>query len=277
MKINKYPDGTSYVTIPEDWEDTTQEITFRVNTYEDVVHLVQLCDVLIHNRVDAHILIPCLIDAQADKRFGDFNSSGLKVIARILDPYIDGYSISLGVFHPHNPLVVEALFTGVDIVSNGKFIQEVLKDLDRTKPFDGILMSADAGGFKPLIDTCTEIGWQGETYSASKARLSSAFGSKLVQQIDRQDFGGKDILIIDDISVYGGTFKGIAKMLKERNCGNLYLAISHMTSYNLGDDPVTNYFNTVFTTNSKYDMYGVANKDGQPDQPKNLTVIKMFE
>lgn len=50
VNINKYPDGTSYVTIPKDCEDINQEITFKINTYEDVIHLAQLCDVLKFNR-----------------------------------------------------------------------------------------------------------------------------------------------------------------------------------------------------------------------------------
>src|SRR5699024_9143095 len=125
-KINKYPDGTSYVTIPEEWEDTYQEIVFRVNSYEDLIHLAQLCDALIYNVVTAKIIIPCLLDAQADKRFGEYQSSGLSVVARVLEDYVDGYNISISVYHPHNPEVVEALFTAVEIVDNTEFIRQVI-------------------------------------------------------------------------------------------------------------------------------------------------------
>lgn len=289
MKITKYPDGTSYVTIPEEWENTYQEITFRVNSYEDVIHLAQLCDVLTHNNVAAHIIIPCLIDAQADKRFGDFNSSGLVVIARLLDTYVGNGTISLGVFHPHNPEVVEAMFTSVEIVDNTEFIGKVLEQINcdngnqivqKVSYPNLILMSADAGGFKPLISTANKLDWIGETQSCSKARYASAFGHKMVQQASSNDYEGKDILIIDDISVYGGTFKGLSRILKERNCGKLYLAVSHMTVQNLGEDPVTNYFDKVFTTNSKYDKYYTENEDPWANalgpQPTNLEVIKMF-
>lgn len=104
-----------------------------------------------------------------------------------------------------------------------------------------------------------------------------------MQGLDRDDYEGKDILIIDDICVYGGTFKGLAKLLKERNCGKLYLAVSHMTVQNLGEDPVTNYFDKVFTTNSKYEHYDVADDydatvycDNAIDAPENLEIIKLF-
>lgn len=278
MKINKYPDGTSYVTIPEQWEDTQQEIIFKINSYEDVIHLTQLCDVLIYNRVKAHIIIPNLIAAQADRRFNEFQSSGLSTICRILDDYIDGYNISVGVFHPHNPEVVEALITSVDIIDNSEFIREVLMKThtsENPEHYKTILMSSDAGGFKPLMKLCDKLNWKGSTYSASKHRTYIDGKSKLVQSMDRMNFDGRDILIIDDISVYGGTFKGLSKLLRKRNCGKLYLAVSHMTVQNLGEDPVTNYFDKVFTTNSKYDNYFKETKKGGI-QPQNLEIIKMF-
>jgi ribose-phosphate pyrophosphokinase len=277
MKINKYPDGTSYVTIPEEWESTTQDITFRINTYEDVIHLAQLCDVLIWNRVKAHITIPCLLDAQADKRFGEYQSTGLTVLARIFEEYVMGESISFGIFHPHNPEVVEALFNNVQIIDNSILIDEVLRKLSPVN--DLILMSSDAGGFKPLMKLCNKIGWRGETYSASKSRKYEDGKTSLSQIVDRRDFGGKDILIVDDISVYGGTFKGLSKLLKERNCGKLYLMVSHMTMQNLGDDPVTNYFDKVFTSNSKFSKYYTYYDPLNPirgEMPDNLEVIQLF-
>ena len=288
MKINKYPDGTSYVTIPKEWEDTNQDITFRINNYEDVMHLAQLCDVLIYNRVKAHITIPCLLDAQADKRFDEFQSSGLVVLARVLDEYVDGYNISMSIFHPHNPEVVEALFTAVDIIDNSEFIIKVIESLNwkglvdkdhKRHDLNSILMSSDAGGFKPLMKLCDTIKWQGSTYSASKYRTYVNGKSELTQVIDREDFEGQDILIVDDISVYGGTFKGLSKLLRERNCGKLYLAVSHMTVQNLGNDPITDYFDKVFTTNSKFDdnYYRGYKYNNGLGIPENLEIIKLFK
>ena len=95
--------------------------------------------------------------------------------------------------------------------------------------------------------------------------------------------GGKDIIIIDDICVYGGTFKGLSKLIRETGFeGKLYLAVSHMTVQNLGEDPVTNYFDKVFTTNSKFDKYCYGEKHESFENkdylgiPQNLEIIKLF-
>jgi ribose-phosphate pyrophosphokinase len=270
MKINKYPDGTSYV-------NNTQlgEQVFRINSYEDLWHLNQFVDAFhsqhdtLTTKIRPNIIIPNLIDAQADRRFNKGESSGLKLVLK----FLNGLDANFKIFHPHNQEVVENALENVQIIDNSEFIQKVLSSLvfDEFRQSDFsdieyyrdhvsnisdklILMSSDAGGFKPLMKLCDKIKWKGETFSAAKARSWDRIdGTKFVQQINRDDFGGKDILIIDDICVYGGTFKGLSKLLKERNCGKLYLAVSHMTVQNLGEDPVTNYFDKVFTTDSKYE------------------------
>lgn len=281
MKINKYPDGTSYVSIPENWIGSFREITFRINNYEDLIHLIQLCDVLRYNNVHALIKIPCMLDAQADKRFNTFHSSGLKIVTELLQATTEQSEIYFEVFHPHNSEVLEALIPNVEIIDNSKFIIRVLfEQYGRTvnnKNIDNlILMSSDAGGFKPLMKLCDKLNWKGEVASASKSREYKDGKTILTQMIAHSDFKGKDILIIDDICVYGGTFKGLAKMLRERNCGKLYLAVSHMTIQNLGEDPVTNYFDKVFTTDSKFDYYASLIDGNIGNQPNNLKVIKLF-
>lgn len=278
MEIKKYPDGTSYVNAVND----SNEITFRVNTYEDLWHLNQYVDAynsLSKNRLT--VTIPNLIDAQADRRFKPYESSGLKLVCK----FLNSMKADFRVFHPHNPEVVEALIDNVKIVNNRHFVVRVLEQITKrtTKGWDAsnlILMSSDAGGFKSLMKVADGISWKGETASASKSRKYENEKTTLTQMVDREDYKGKDILIIDDICVYGGTFKGLSKLLKERNCGKLYLAVSHMTIDYLGEDPVTNYFNKVFTTNSKYEKY-IADDYNSLDghytyNPQNLEIIKLF-
>lgn len=283
MKINKYPDGTSYVSVKY---INKGETPFKLNSYEDLWHLNQYVDSYNNTFTEPPtITIPNLIDAQADKRFNREESSGLKLVCK----FLNGMNANFKIFHPHNPEVVEALMDNVEIIDNSEFIDSVLKNLPECKSVVNrhyyglenlILMSSDAGGFKPLMKLCDKVNWQGETASANKSRTYVNGETKLVQGLDRDDYKGKDILIVDDISVYGGTFKGLSKLLRERNCGKLYLAVSHMTVQHHSkqketDKSVFEYFDRVFTTNSKFDEYTV---DDWVDEvvPKNLEIIKLF-
>ena len=275
-EVKSYPDGSKYVKV----HTITSNMVFKINTYEDLWILNQIHDVVKNINSYVSVTIPNLIDAQADRRFKTNQPHGLKLVCEFLNSMTN---FSFRIFHPHNAEVVEALLDRVEIIDNFEFIDRILNyKITRFKEdMEGqvsnlILMSSDAGGFKPLMKLTDKLKWQGETFSASKSRAYVDGETKLVQMIDRQDFEGKDILIIDDICVYGGTFKGLSKMLKERNCGKLYLAVSHLTVQDLGEDPVTNYFEKVFTTNSKFDRYTMRGIDKEVIYPENLEIINLF-
>ena len=253
-EVKSYPDGGKYVDIIK----FSSTLVFRLNSYEDLWILNQIHDIVKHQGRIVNVIIPNLLDAQADRRFNHNQPHGLKLVCNFLNEMKNFF---YKIYHPHNPEVVEALLDRVEIIDNHDFIYEVLSELKHSYyDFNAynmednlILMSSDAGGFKPLMKLCDKLEWAGETSSASKSRKYVNGKSELTQVLDRDDFKGKDILIIDDICVYGGTFKGLAKMLDERNCGKLFLAVSHMTVLELGKDTVGNYFDRVFTTNSKFE------------------------
>ena len=262
IKKVKYPDRSSYVVV----EDFPPHLEFRINTYEDLWTLTQIKDVYDHNNRPLSVTIPCLLDAQADRRFADNQPHSLKLLLRHLNSL---QFENIEVFHPHNAEIVEAILNNVTILDNSYFIKNVLFNEialgpgfpDMKKLDNLVLMSSDAGGFKPLMKLVDKIGWEGETFSASKARKYEDGKSVLTQQIDRQDFQGKDILIIDDICVKGGTFVGLAKMLKTRNCGKLYLAVSHMTVTDFNEE-LTHLYDGVFITNSKNLPHGQVSAKG---------------
>ena len=272
--INKYPDGTSYAVV-----HPIQEFTFKINSYEDLWHLNQIIDAQNNLGITPTVTIPNLIDAQADRRFSDNQSSGLKLVCKLLN----SMKANFKVFHPHNPEVVEALLDRVEIIDNRIFVQSVFDYLTRktnnvNSVYDNLMLfSSDAGGFKPLIKLADKLNWRGEVYGASKSRKYEDNKTKLIQVIDRQDFQGKDILIIDDICVYGGTFVGLAKMLRKKNCGKLYLAVSHITVENPNPE-LFSLFDEIFTTNSKFEeLFSIVHKDkGGASKAKNLHIIKHF-
>lgn len=289
--LHTYPDGSKYVEIIR----MGPNLTFHINSYEDLWILNQIHDTVVYNNPQQRVVvtIPNLLDAQADRRFKPNEPHALKLVCKLLNQMVNFNFI---IHHPHNPEVVEVLIDNVRIMNNSNLVENALYEIFKTKstphrdvppsyagiklakatlPSDVILMSADAGGYKPLMKLADKLEWKGEVYSASKSRSYVDGKSKVTQIVDRQDFGGKDIVIIDDICVGGGTFKGLSKLLRERNCGKIYLVVSHMTIQDLGLDPVTNYFEKVFTTNSKFDSYTI--NDGTHDDSRdNLYVLQKF-
>lgn len=281
MKIINYPDGGKYLINDKNEES----IVYRINSYEDLFLLKSLRNA---NPKLKEVIIPCMFQQQHDRRFNQNESFELKLVCE----FINSCNFEkVKVFHPHSD-VTPALLNNCEVIDNNRFILECLWSIKRNDEnkyppiledkFDKtienlnydsrikdnlILMSTDAGGFKPLIKLCKQLNWQGETYSASKARSYENGQSKLVQIIDRTDFNGKDILLIDDICVYGGTFIGLAELLKTRNIGKLYLAVSHLTVIS-PNAHLFNLFDKIFTTNSKGLSYNTLES--------KLEIIKLF-
>ncbi len=274
LKFNKikYPDGSFYPQIIEFGD----ELTFNINSYNDLWFLNQIKDICDHNKQELSITIPCLFDAQADRRFNKNESANLRLIC----DFINGLKFkSVKVFHPHNQEVVEALLDNVEFIDNYKFMFLVLQTVSddvtswaSNKAFQDntILLSSDAGGYKWIMKLADKLEWKGEVFAASKSRKFEDGKSTITQLVDREDFGGKDVIICDDLCIYGGTFVGLAKLLRERNVGKLYLAISHLT-VEKPNPLLFELFDVVFTTNSK-DL----NYHDDQNCPENLDVITLF-
>ena len=278
MKVEKviYPDGSFYPKVT-DWtydrndEPAVQNLVMNINSYNDLWYLNQIKDVCNHNQMKVRLSIPCLLDAQADRRFNNSESANLKLVCKFINSL--GFE-SVRIFHPHNAEVVENMIDNCHIVHNGNYIAHVLNkiypgfiplnnDVKKEVEKNTILMSTDAGGYKALGKVADHLKWEGEIFSASKSRKWDGEKSILTQQIDREDFGGKDVLIIDDLCVYGGTFVGLANLLQGKNCGNLYLAVSHMTVATPSKQ-LENSFHTVFSTRSKGIEYDLNNLELLP-------------
>lgn len=286
IKKIKYPDGSFYCEVDLS-EIVMEDITLRLNTYEDYWFLSQLADILLHNNVTLNsITIPNILDAQHDDRFKDNQSYNVWFTVKTLQN-LSSITNQVNIFHPHNPQVVKALFPDINIIDNSEFIEEVLGEIksEDRYGFDAnelqrnlILLSTDAGGFKPLMKLADKLQWEGDTASCAKSRKYVDGKSVLTQLVDREDYQGKDILIIDDICVYGGTFIGLSKLLKERNCGKLYLAVSHITVPRISQQ-LEDSFDGIFTTNSKYDSYEGERSHGPIvfTNDSKIKVINMFD
>ena len=247
----KYPDGGIYASVQD--FSPPHVITERINNYEDLFFIKSLKEVLDYNGVkDVEIVIPCLFQQQADRRFETNQSFELKLICE----FIDSCNFKkVSVFHPHSDVSSIAIknFFSID---NSEFIKKVLADI----PGHPIMLSTDGGSYKWINKLANTIAFDEEVYGASKARKYDTEKNEhsMVQVIDRKDFLGADILVVDDLCVYGGTFLGLSKMLKERNAGKVYLAVSHITVPNPNPE-LDSAFERIYCTDSKYDSYNLNN------------------
>ena len=267
-KIN-YPDGDFYVELLE----PKKEFTFRVNSYEDLWEMNHLIEALNHNGIIPCVTIPNLLSCQADRRFKENQSFGYNLVHN----FLKSLNATFKIFHPHQEMC--SLLDNIEIIDNTKFVQSVLQTISSNEMHwlsnqefqdNTILLAPDRGAYKWIMKLADKLGWKGEVFAASKSRKFEEGKTSIIQMIDRKDFEGKRIILLDDLCIYGGTFVGLAKLLRDRNAGQLYLAVSHITVAK--PNPLLfELFDVVFTTNSK----GLVYHD-EENHPENLDVIELF-
>ena len=122
--IVKYPDGTFYAEVLKVTEpESVQDLQFRINTYEDLWKLKHLKDALDNMGITVNLLLPNLLDGQADKRFGANQSAGLKLLLKEINEMKFNKVV---IFHPHNSEAVKMALDNVTVLDNSHFIMNVL-------------------------------------------------------------------------------------------------------------------------------------------------------
>lgn len=114
------------------------------------------------------------------------------------------------------------------------------------------LISPDAGSNKKIFDLAKSINYNDEIIRCDKLR-DIPTGKIIETIVYKDDLHGKDGIIVDDICDGGRTFIELAKVLRKRNCGKLYLIVTHGI-FSKGLEELNQYFDGVFCTNSYSDV-----------------------
>jgi len=271
-KAFKFPGGEIHIKFKIDFSSKDYEyddfyIITRLNSSDDIMLLVLTVDTLKKDWPDRkiNVFIPYMPYMQADRDFSTGECFSLKTITNIFNALpVDRYTL----YDPHSE-VSPGLLKNCRVVDNSSYISSVMLSL----PENVVLLSPDAGAYKKIYKLADKIKFKGEVASANKSRSISSGNIDSIE-LSKQDFEGKDVLIVDDICIGGRTFVELAKKLKERNVGKLYLAVSHGIFSN-GFTELSQYFERLFTTNSRKDEY--IPKDHAMLDESFVSVYNIFE
>jgi len=215
-------------------------ITHRIKSFNDMGLLLVAVDAL-KNMDITHIelFIPYFPGARQDRVMTEGESLTVKVYADLINN-LELNKITL--FDPHSD-VTPALLNNCKVIDNFKFIEQVTEKLND----DLLLISPDAGALKKIYKLAEHL----EKYEIIECSKTRNIKTRKLSEfkVYADDLKGKDCLIVDDICDGGRTFLGLAKALKEKNAGKLYLAISHGI-FSKGITELAKEFEIIFTTDS---------------------------
>ena len=233
--------GEPHIKIKSDLSKVESiSITHRLNSFNDLGLLCVTVDAL--RRMDVkkiNLFIPYFPAARQDRVMIPGEPLSVKVYADIINAM---QLEKVTVFDAHSE-VTPALLNNCEVITNHKFIEKVIKNIGN----DVKLISPDGGALKKIYKVSEFLGGI-EVVECSKSRNVKT-GKLTGFKVYADDLKGTPCLIVDDICDGGGTFLGLADELKNKNAGDLYLAISHGI-FNKGFDELNGKFKKIFTTDS---------------------------
>lgn len=220
--------------------DTSVTVTTRIKSFNDMGLLMIAVDAL--RRLDVKsidLFMPYMPAARQDRVMIKGESLSVKVYADIINGL---HFESVIVYDPHSE-VTQALLNSCKVINNHKFIKKVITDIN----YEVVLVSPDGGALKKIYKVSEFLGGLPVLECSKKRNVKN--GKLEGFKVYEDNLQGKDCLIVDDICDGGGTFIGLAKELKKKNAGDLYLAVSHGI-FSKGVDELNNFFTKVYTTDS---------------------------
>ena len=215
-------------------------ITTRIQSFNDFGLLLLTIDAVKRFYVDKiNVFIPYFPAARQDRVMVKGEPLSIKVYADLLN------NLNLNkvtVFDAHSE-VTSAVLNNSETISNHTFIEKVISKINK----EVLLISPDGGALKKIYKVSAFLGGIPVIECSKKRNVKN--GKLEGFKVYEDDLKGKDCLIVDDICDGGGTFIGLAQELKNKNAGNLYLAVSHGIFYK-GFETLNQHFTKIFTTDS---------------------------
>lgn len=215
-------------------------VTHRINSFNEMGLLLIAVDALKRMGVEKiELVLPYFPAARQDRLMIPGESLSVKVYADL----INGMKLNkVTIFDPHSE-VTPALLDNCVVIDNHTFVKTIIKGL----PSSTLLVSPDAGAAKKIHKLANflqnyDVLECGKTRDVKTGTLSGF-------RVPVADLNGRPCLIVDDICDGGGTFMGLAKVLKDSNAGPLYLAVSHGI-FSKGLELLSNTFDGIYTTDS---------------------------
>lgn len=218
-----FPDGQPHLKIEASSLPTEGQpcrITARIANPADLLLVLLAKDALDAGGAGSvQLTVSYLLAARMDRQMTPGEPFALRVVADMIN--MAGFA-KVRVFDPHSE-VSTAVLRRSESIGNEVFIRDCVHDLTGDGPY--WLVSPDGGALKKIHKVAQFVGAEqvAECMKVRDVRTGHLSGfSTLVS-----DFAGQTCLIADDICDGGGTFTGLAALLKSKGAGQVALAVSH--------------------------------------------------
>ena len=243
LQKSYFPDGTLHLKYTVQEGENTK-IEWKYENNEELVSLIFITKHLREKFVkNIELYMPYVPNARQDRTKKPHDIFTLKYFAEVINSL---EFLKVHILDPHSD-VTSALIDRVVQVSVTPYIQEAIKLSGISKEKD-IVFFPDSGSQKRYSDESKypyAFGIKQRDWETGEIK-----GLEVSGDIPKEPF---DVLIIDDISSYGGTFYFAAKKLKELGARKIDLYVTHCENTILDGKLMDgDLINHIYTTSSLF-------------------------
>lgn len=227
-------------------------ITQRIKSFQDLGLLMCAVDAIRRSSDTLYmpgiqLFIPYFPGARQDRVMVPGEPLTVKIYADIINAL---NFTSVTIFDSHSE-VAPALLNSCSNINNHQFVRKCLQDIHPSPRISSpVLISPDSGANKKIKDLAVYLNSINpiSVVKCDKTRNVKT-GSIDGFEVYVNDFAGQHCVVVDDLCDGGGTFIGLAKELKAKNAGDLYLIVSHGI-FSKGFKELKQYYKGIYTTDS---------------------------
>lgn len=236
FEIIKFPDGQLHLKLKSELDHKEGLcVIARITSADELFILMQVLDIANRHGIRTAIRISYLMGARMDRVMSFNEPFTLKIILDALEGFDNFYT---SVLEPHNPTILR----DHDICCSSYDIPEYILR-------DAIICFPDEGAVRRGYKYKSTNG-----YIICHKQRDKTDGelSGFALNYRGIDLAGKKIVVIDDLCDGGGTFCGIAPLLREKSPSRIYLCVTHAIQKE-GLRRVAEAYDRVYITNSYKD------------------------
>lgn len=226
-------------------EDGSVIVTTRLKSMNDLGILLVASEALDQCGLlgNKQLFMPYYFGSRQDRRMIEGEPLTVRIIGDIIN---DLKFTRVKTFDNHSD-VSTACVDNCEDITNHNFIRYCMAEIENKGSIVPLLISPDAGANKKVIKLAQSLG-HSKVVKCDKTRNVSN-GNITGFEIYTNNLDCMDCIIVDDICDGGGTFIGLAKELKKKNAGDLYLIVSHGI-FSQGFKELSKHFKKIYTTDS---------------------------
>lgn len=216
VEHQSFPDGTAHVVAPVP-ENQWTHVSFTWLYESDAELFVLQCLVDKYENFPQTLIMPYVPHARMDRVKNASDVFTLKTFCKMINAM---NFVQVAILDPHSD-VTPALLDRVAVIDPTSWVQEVINNKHiENFPDDIVYFYPDAGAAKRYSTDAVY------TYGVKKRNWETGQIESLVIA-EPEVVKGKNVVIIDDICSYGGTFSRAAAALKAAGAEKIYLFVTH--------------------------------------------------